>query len=115
MSAIANGHVRRGHGTSLEVRVIGHVARQRRVMPEHDVLDYRPSVAHRLEEIPQVRPNVIVVRSAEGDRLGHRDLADLRVVLLMPLLEVRVSLGAREAGRVLGWRFVPATPWRARI
>ena len=67
------------------------MTRKRRVMPEDDVLDYRPPIAHRLEEIPQVRPNVVVVRSAEGDRLRHRDLADLRVVLLVPLLEVRVS------------------------
>ena len=87
----ADGHARRGDRDALEIRLVRHVARQRGIVTEHDVLDDRLTRANRLEEVPEVRAYVVVIGAAEGDRLRHRHLADLGIVLLVPLLEVCVS------------------------
>src|SRR5688572_15435581 len=102
----------RGHGAFPEVRIVRHVTRERRVMPEHGVLDDRLPRAHRIEEIPQVRPDVVVARSAERDRLPHRRLTRLGVVLLAPLLEVRVAQCPRKAVGVVAGRLVLSALWR---
>lgn len=44
-----------GDRALVEIRLIRHVAGQRRVMAKHRVLHYRLSRAHCLEKVPQVR------------------------------------------------------------
>src|SRR2546426_7926967 len=57
--------------------------------------------SHRLEERPQMWPDVVEVRSAERDRLRHRGrLTQLRIVLLMPLLEIRLPHRDRKSTRL---------------
>src|SRR5438093_6646155 len=78
------------HDGLAEVRLVRHVARQRGVVTEHDVLRHRFPRAHCLEERPQVRPDVVEVGPAESYGLRHWRLAQLRIVLLVPFREVRL-------------------------
>src|SRR5207237_410747 len=43
------------HRIPTEIRFIGHVARQRRVMSKYDIFCNRLPRAHRLEKIPEMR------------------------------------------------------------
>src|SRR5213592_2036742 len=74
------------------------------MVPEHRVLNHRFPRAHRLEERPQMRPDVVVVGRAKCDRLGHRLLAQLRIVLFVPFPEVRLPHRAGEAVGVIARR-----------
>src|SRR3989454_12852382 len=69
--------------------------------------------SHRLEERPQMWPDVVEVSSAEGDRLRNRGrLPQLRIVLLMPLLEIRLPHRMGVAARVVAGVVVLAGLWR---
>src|SRR5262245_42898547 len=89
------------HGLLLEVRLVRHVTRDRRVMAEHHVLYHRLPRFHRLEEPPQVRPGVIVRIALIADAVGERFLARLGIVFGVPLVEVLVAERRREARRVV--------------
>src|SRR2546422_2941515 len=91
-----------GYGALPEVRLVRHVAGQRRVVTEHRILDHRLPSAHRLKECPQMRPGVVEVGPAEYHRLEHRQLfPQLRIVFPVPFLEVRVSHRAGEAAGIV--------------
>src|SRR5205823_15125809 len=81
-----------------EVRLVGHVTGERGVVAEHHILDHRLPGAHRLEEVPQVRPCEVTVGTRERYRLREGDRhARFGIVLPVPLLLVCVAQGARVA------------------
>src|SRR2546427_437751 len=91
-----------GYGALPEVRLVRHVAGQRRVVTEHRILDHRLPGAHCLKERPQMWPDVVEVGPAEGHGLEHRRrLTRLRIVLLMPFLEIRLPHGTGVAAGVV--------------
>src|SRR3989449_11742340 len=91
-----------GYGALPEVRLVRHVAGQCRVVTEHRVLDHRLPGAHGLEVRPEVWPDVVEVRSAERNGLAHRRrLTQLRIVLLMPFLEIGFPHRVRVAAGVV--------------
>ena len=60
------------HGRLAIVRLVGHVAAERGVVPEQRVLQDRCARADRLEEFPQVRTQVVIVVPPETQGLGYR-------------------------------------------
>src|SRR6266513_4426261 len=48
-----------------EVRLVGHVTGERGVVAKDDILDHRLPGAHRVEEVPQVRPCEVSVGTRE--------------------------------------------------
>jgi hypothetical protein len=63
---------------------------QRRVVAEDYILHNRLPRPDRLEKFPEVRPEIIIIISIEGHCLRSRFFAGRRVVLLVPLLNVRI-------------------------
>ena len=83
------------------------------MVAEHHVLGHRLPRAHRLEERPQVRPHVVEIGPAERNRLPHRHLlAHLRIVLLVPLGEVRLAQRPGVAACVIAGVLILAGLWR---
>ncbi len=82
------------HRAFSEIRFVGQVASERGVVAEDDVLHHRLPRAHRLEEIPEMRLQIVVVVAVEGDGLRCRFLARLGIVFLVPLFEVRFAQAA---------------------
>src|SRR4029077_15876182 len=67
----------------------------------------------RLALPPRVWPDAVYSTPGEGDRLGHRRrLTQLRIVLLMPLLEVRLPHRMGVAAGVVAGVVVLAGLWR---
>ena len=79
----------------LEVQLIGHVAGDRRVMAEDGVLDHRLPRLHGLEELPQVRPGVVVRVGPIAHTVVQRFLAGPGIVLAMPrsMYSLRMACG----------------------
>jgi hypothetical protein len=71
------------------------MAAKRRMVSEDCVLDYRFTRPNRLEELPQMRPQVVVIISVIGQGLESRLFTGNRVVFLMPLLHIGTSEAAR--------------------
>src|ERR1700722_7324611 len=63
------------------------------MMPEDRVLNDRLARLNRLEELPQMRPQIVVIISGIGQGFESRLFARNRIVFLMPLLDI----GASEA------------------
>src|SRR4029453_15418320 len=70
------------HGLLLEIRLVRHMTGDRRVMTEYDVLYHRLPRFHRLEELPQVRPRVIVRIPLIADPRAERFPARLGTVFV---------------------------------
>src|ERR1700682_3921631 len=89
------------HAGFTEVGLVRHVAGQRRVVTEHDVLDNGPASSHRVEEIREMWGDVVEVWPAEClRRLRHCLSGEPGVVLLVPSFQVCLTHGARAAARV---------------
>src|SRR5579863_814023 len=88
-----------------EVRFIRHVAGESRVMAEDDVFDDWLAALDRLEEIPEMRFDVVPGRAGEANAFDDRFFAQ-RVVLGVPLLHVFLVHGARETACVIAGRIV---------
>src|SRR5205814_2360222 len=63
------------HRTLAKVRLVGEMAGKRRVVAEDDILHHRFARAHRLEEVPEVRAQVVVVIAVVGKTFGRRLLS----------------------------------------
>src|SRR6266404_5359925 len=70
------------------IRLIRHMTPERGVVAEHRVLQQRLPRAYSFEEVPHMRPQIVVIVSFITDGLGNRLLSWLGVVLRVPLLEV---------------------------
>src|SRR5450830_1111181 len=81
------------HGGLTKVGLVGHMAGQSRVVSEDRVLDDRLTSTNRLEESPQMRLDVVVVRPAERHAFLHRLLSQLRIVFLVPCADIRGAHG----------------------
>src|SRR5664280_686603 len=77
-------------------------------MSKERVFDDRFTRSHRLEEVPQMRLNVVVVGHFEGDGFGRWLLAEPRLVLRFPLLFVGVAHSVWEAAVVIAGAGVDA-------
>ena len=84
-----------------EVGFIGHVTGQRGVVAEDSVLSERLARFDGTEERPKVRADVVKIVALVDVGFGERFLADLCVVLGVPLLEVGVAERLRVAARVV--------------
>lgn len=96
------------HRTVAIVRFIGHVAANRRVVAEYNVLHQRLPRTNRFKEFPHVRAEIVVVVSFITDGLGSRLLSWLGVVLRVPLLEVCILQMRRQAIAVIAGSQVDA-------
>src|ERR1700747_3012438 len=94
-----------------EVGFVGHVAGQGGVVAADRVFDDRLSGADVLEEIPEVRADVIPVVSFIRVGLAERLLANLRVMLCVPFLEIRFAHRGGIAFRVVAGLFFLAGLW----
>src|SRR6266568_9167046 len=97
-----------GHGRAAEIRFVGHVARQRRVVAENGVFRHRLAVLHALEEFPEMRFFLVPGDAAIGKSFCDWFSAGLRIVLRMPLLEVSLTHGPRIADGVIARRLILA-------
>src|SRR4051812_9743287 len=79
---------------------------ERRVVAENYVLHDRLAGTNGLEEVPEVRPQIIVVVALNGDAFGCGLLAGCRVVLLVPFFYVRVPEASRIRSGVVAGRCV---------
>ena len=68
-----------------EVRLIGHVAAECRVVAEDRVLQERLARTYGLEEIPKVGPQIVVVVTFKTETLWKRLLARFGIVVFVPL------------------------------
>jgi hypothetical protein len=64
------------------------------MVPEDRVLDNRLARPDRLEKLPQMRPQVVVIISVIGQGFESRLFARSRIVFLMPLLDIGTSEAA---------------------
>src|ERR1700730_2096294 len=96
------------HGGFTEVRLVRHVAGQRRMMAENRVLHHRLSRAYRLEVIPQVRFFLIPGNTSIGNALHGSLLARGDIVLSMPFLEIFLAHRAGKARSVIAWAGIHA-------
>ena len=102
------------HRAAPKVRLVRHVAGQRRMMAEHHVLDHRLPGPHRLEEIPQMHPGTIKVGCGECGGFGERQaLAEASARsgysqdhLARLIREGSLPQGRRRGGRLEGHRDV---------
>src|SRR5260370_35216579 len=72
------------HRALAEIGLIRHVAGQRRMMPEHHILNHRLARPHRLEKFPYMRAQIVVIVAFEAGTLRRWLLPLLRIVLFMP-------------------------------
>jgi len=85
-------------GALFEIRGVGHMASKRGVVSEHGIFDDWLAGAHRLEIGPEVRFLIVPRIALIGVSLRQRFFARRRIVLFVPLLDVLVAVGLREAG-----------------
>jgi deoxyadenosine/deoxycytidine kinase len=71
------------------------MAAKSRMVSEDCVLDNRLARPNRLEELPQMRPQVVVIISVIGQGLESRLFTRNRIVFLMPLRDIGTSEAAR--------------------
>ena len=71
-------------GASAEVRLVGHVTGNGRVVAEDDVLHDRLARLHGLEVLPEMRARVVVRVAHVVDAVVQRFFAWLRIVLGVP-------------------------------
>src|ERR1700690_2043779 len=89
-----------GHSALAEIRFVRHVARQRSMMPEYDVLRDRLAASDSLEIIPKMRFDVVPRRPRVTCALHFRGrICD--VVIRVPLLEVLIAQRLGKAVRVI--------------
>src|SRR5260221_14569442 len=97
-----------GDGGAAEVGFVGHVAGEGGVVAEDHVFDDRLSGANVLEEIPEVRADIVVGITLVGVGFDERFLTGSNVVLGVPLLEVFGAHGRSIARGVVAGIFVLA-------
>src|SRR5690242_7320629 len=100
----AGGGVPGDGDAAAEIGLVGHVACQRGIVAEDSVLRKRLARFDGTEKRPEVRAHVVKVVAFVDVIFEERLLADLRIVLRMPLLEVSLAHGLREAVRVIAGR-----------
>src|SRR5260370_479747 len=89
------------HGALPVVRLIRHVTAERCVVTEQNVLHDRFSRPDGLEEIPEMRPQIIIVVPPITYALRGRLISRFGIVLVVPALEVGVLQAARKSVAVI--------------
>src|SRR6266849_2080810 len=79
---------------------------ERCVVAEYDVLHDLLTRPDRLEEIPEVQPQIIVVVAMPGLRIRSRFLPRFGVMFVVPMFEVCVSQARRQSITVVARREV---------
>src|SRR6266480_8123431 len=83
------------------VRLVRHVTAERCVVTEHDVLHDRLPRSDGLEEIPKMRPQIVIVASPIAYALRSRFISRFGIVLVVPPLEVGIFQTTRKAIAVI--------------
>src|SRR6266446_1820864 len=90
-----------GDGGVAEVRFVGHVAGQRRVVAEDGVLGYLLAIPHALKVLPEMRFFRVPGDAAISEPFDDGLFAGLGVMILVPFLEIGIAHGARIAVSVI--------------
>src|SRR5258706_4437238 len=84
------------------IGLVRHVTAERSVMAKHGILHHRLARADGLEELPQVRPQIVVVIALEGEALGRGLMPGLWIVLGVPLAVIGIAQPAGKGRRIVG-------------
>src|SRR2546421_1182604 len=94
------------HRALAEIRLVCHVTSQSGVVSKHRILHHRLPAMHCLEEVPQMRFDVVPGDASVRNSLESCFLSRNCIVLLMPLLEILFAHGLRKTVSVVTWRCI---------
>src|SRR5437867_10717583 len=92
--------------TLAEIGFVCHVTSQSGVVSKHCILHNRLTRTYRLEEVPQMRLDVVPGNASIRDSFEGWFFPRNRIVFLMPLLEIFFAQGLRETKGVITWRCI---------
>src|SRR5256885_13217085 len=92
------------HCALTEIRFVCHMASQSSVVSKHRILHNRLTRTHCLEEVPQMRFDVVPGDASVGDAFEGRFLPRNCIMFLMPLLEIFIAHSFWKTVGVVTWR-----------
>src|SRR6476469_6569438 len=93
------------------VRFISHMTAERRVMPEHRVLQDGLTRAHGFEKLPHMWTEIVIIIPLEADCLTSRFLSRLWIMFRMPLLKIWLLKSRGQSIAVVAGRKISSGLW----